>query len=556
MFRQLFLYTFSFVLLRSLTGCESGASTKQPRPTAIVTRTADSLHTIALLEKGDSLYALRSGFGTIAESLVYFDSARRMALRLNDTFLLAYSLYYTGNVYNAWNKEPHTTLNYYQQAFTLFNTIPNRQVKAFQLRYIIAHALDGEKLGDSTRCVQTVQTALRDLEEVPDSLREQMNFLPDFAWVASNCGAYALAERMLAEVPRHRIFNDPATNNYLDHYYLTRSRIDVFKYNRKDSPYLDSLAFSLQHCTNRFDSSYYALNLSNLYAATGNSAAAYRYLRLNTDLQKELDNSTVLSRLQTELANQHLQAQMEQENRVRQELKNKNLYIVAMGLVLLVLGLMVFVYLQLKRRRDEKADGLRQQQFTYLLLQKEEEERRRIATDLHDGINHELLALKNRLLLRQPLEAEDVEAVIISVREVSRNLYPALFESIGLAASVEALCDRMTRAGFFTTCDLEYTPHLSKNEELQVYRIVQEALTNIAKHASAEAGKVTIYTGKDQLWVEIKDNGKGFNTNRKIENLSSFGLQSIQQRTKAIGGQLSLQSSAAGTTITLTKKIA
>lgn len=514
----------------------------------------DSLQVLALLARGDSVYAVRSGFNTIAESMVFFDSANRIAQRLKDTFLMAYSLYYMGNVYNAWNKEPQTTLKYYQQAFTLFNSLPDKQVRAFQLRYIIAHALDGEKLGDSLQCVQTIEAALHDLQPLPDSLRQKMLYLSDFAWVATNSRAYELAEKVLKSVAvRSRIINDPESNNYLDHYYLTRSRMDVYKYRRPDTPYFDSLALALTHATNRFDSSYYSLNLSELHATTGNYRVAYQYLKMSDELQKRLDNSSVLSTLQKELLNRELQTEREKERRTKEELKNKNLYLVILGLTLLAIGLLVLIYLLYRRRVEEMKEAARQQQFTNVLLQKVEVERRRIASDLHDGINHELLNLKNNLYLQQSITTAELENIITSVREVSRNLYPALFETVGLAASVEGICERMQRAGFFTTCEINYLPLLTKEQELQIYRIIQEALTNVAKHAKSDACKITIKTTTNDLWVEIKDNGKGFDKGKIDEKKSSFGLQSMQQRAKAMEAKLSIESSQSGTVITLTK---
>ena len=515
----------------------------------------DSLQVVELLNKGDSLYALRNGFNTIAESMVYFDSANRIAKRINDTLLLANTLYFIGNVYNAWNKEPQTTVNYYLGSSALYNGLPHKIVRGFYLRYLISHAYDCEKLNDSLRSVHTVETALHDLQQLPDSTHKKMNYLSDFAWVATNNKAYNLAEKVLTTIaPRSRIVNDPESNNYLDHYYLTRSRIDVYKYQRRATPYLDSVIFALQQCNNRFDSGYYTLNLSELYAASGSNSQAYYYLKLNQELQKGLDNSTVLTALQKELLTQELQAGREKELRTKEELKNKNLYLVIMSLALLTIGLAVFLSLLHRRRIEEWKEAVRQQQFTNLLLQNVEVERRRIASDLHDGINHELLNLKNNLYFKRTVSTTDVEFIITSVREVSRNLYPALFETVGLAASVQALCERMQEAGFFTTTEINYVPTLTKEQELQVYRIIQEALTNVAKHARAEACKITIETSTDQFWVEIKDNGKGFETSSREGNKASFGLQSMHQRARVLEAKLNIDSKSSGTVITLKKQ--
>lgn len=134
---------------------------------------------------------------------------------------------------------------------------------------------------------------------------------------------------------------------------------------------------------------------------------------------------------------------------------------------------------------------------------------------------------------------------------MSRDLYPAMFDNIGLVASIEALCERMTEAGLFTTCEINYKLKLTKRNELQLYRIIQEALNNTLKHAKADAAKVTIDTVGNELQVEIKDNGIGFDTNDQMNNASSFGILSLMQRARAIGGKSTIESDKNGTKLIL-----
>jgi signal transduction histidine kinase len=126
-----------------------------------------------------------------------------------------------------------------------------------------------------------------------------------------------------------------------------------------------------------------------------------------------------------------------------------------------------------------------------------------------------------------------------------------MFDNVGLEASLENLCERMTDAGLFTTCTIYYTCKLSKENELQLYRIVQEALNNTMKHAKAKAAKVTIDTLDNNLHVEIKDNGIGFDYDKKTLDSKSFGLKSIFQRANAIGGKAKIESDANGTRVIL-----
>ncbi len=210
--------------------------------------------------------------------------------------------------------------------------------------------------------------------------------------------------------------------------------------------------------------------------------------------------------------------------------------------------ILFFVY---KKRKQAKLDIATQQQFTNDLMQNTEDERKRLATELHDSLSHDLLNLKNNIRQGKPAQEQDIEKIVQSIREISRNLYPAMFEQIGLVASIETLCERITNAGLFTTCEINYHNQLNKRNELQLYRIIQEALTNTAKHAKADAAKVTIDTRGSELYVEIIDNGVGFDANEKMKNSKSFGLQSIYQRARALGATSNMESNEHGTKLLL-----
>ncbi len=541
------LYVTALLLLYAC-GCQQQAPTVIP-----VNPRSDSTRVEQLLKQGDSLYGRRSSMNAISESLLYFDSANRLAARIGNKELLANTLYYIGNVYNAWNGEPQKTIDYYKKSAAIFATLPEQRIKEHYLYYIIAHAYDGEKAADSPRCIETINAALQTIKRLPAATIDSMDFLPDFAWVASNSKNYLLADSILSQLP-FRPRNNPATNNYLDHYYLTRSRIAVYQNKQPTSPWPDSLERALRTCNNRFDSAYYCLHLAELYDTSGQYKKALYYNRLSAAVNQQVSSGDVLTGLRTALLNGELRVEKEKQRLAEKELENNKLYLVVAFLGSLFTAAAVGLYLTFLKRRQQHKDALLQENFTHQLLEKEEDERKRIATELHDGINHDLLALKNNLLLHKPVQADDVEEVITSVREVSRNLYPSLFESVGLQASLESLCQRLTAAGFFTTCDIAYKATLSKQDELQIYRIVQEALNNVMKHANAEACKITIRSNDAELWVEIKDNGIGFNAKRARESALSFGLQSMKQRARAIGADLRWESGATGTIVTLVKQ--
>jgi two-component system NarL family sensor kinase len=297
------------------------------------------------------------------------------------------------------------------------------------------------------------------------------------------------------------------------------------------------------------------INLSDVlylhYKKQGQYQQALRYKEMNDSVKVVFRKEEMLHQVQT--LDKKFQTVKKEKTIVEQRatLQQYRSQITALLLSIVGLSLGVLFFLSYKKRKQVQKDIFLQQKFTDELLQNTEDERKRIATDLHDGVNHELLTLKNYAGSGKVIQSEEIDKVIQEVRQVSRDLYPAMFDQIGLAASIEALCERMTEAGLFTTCEINYTMKLTKRNELQLYRIIQEALNNTLKHAKAQAARVTIATVGNELQVEIKDNGIGFNAEEKMNSASSFGMQSLIQRARAMGGKSSIESNEDGTKLIL-----
>lgn len=286
--------------------------------------------------------------------------------------------------------------------------------------------------------------------------------------------------------------------------------------------------------------------LSQLYRKENNFEKAYEH---QSAFMKYKDSLNVTSNAEKlmELKKDY-EFGIEREH-LNNEVLNYKLRNTILAISLICLALIGGLFYLVKKRKEQKRAAQIQEQFTFQLLQNTEEERSRIANELHDSVNHDLLTLKNNLTHGKTIQVEDVSQVIEEVRNISRNLHPAILETLGLEASIENLCERLTEVGLFTTCEIDYQHKLNKNKELQLYRIVQEALNNTLKHGKANAAKVIITSLENHLHLEIKDNGNGFNVNEQLNNPKSFGLQSILQRAKAIMAKINIDSSSSGTII-------
>lgn len=195
------------------------------------------------------------------------------------------------------------------------------------------------------------------------------------------------------------------------------------------------------------------------------------------------------------------------------------------------------------------------------LTQAQEEERRRVASELHDEVGQSLTVTKMRLKMLSstlPPEAEAardqlkmlgglVEESLQTVRSLSHQLRPPLLDEMGWQPALEWLCE-----GFSKRADLpiQYkhrgpAERLVPGIELAAYRVVQEALTNVLRHANASQVKVSSTLSSAKLKITVKDNGQGFdvyalrNANKPDVGL---GLLSMQERIDINGGQLHIES--------------
>lgn len=286
---------------------------------------------------------------------------------------------------------------------------------------------------------------------------------------------------------------------------------------------------------------------------------------LKGDFEKAFKFSEKLRIATNELANQKMVAKTLELNKKHQlerkekrivvqqkSIITKNAIISLLLLLLLTFSLVVIIIRSRQRQRKAKLDEQRSLLFTRQLMEKAEEDRKRIAGDLHDSVSHELLTLKNTFQNDTLAAGNKIDAIINDIRVISRNLHPIMFEKVGLAASLEQLVERMQdHHNLMVTAEIDYQSNLSISDELQIYRIVQEALSNIIKYANAIAAKIEVISNPEGISILIKDNGQGFNVEEKLNSTQAFGLHNILARSKAIGGRAKIHSDKHGTVITI-----
>ena len=186
----------------------------------------------------------------------------------------------------------------------------------------------------------------------------------------------------------------------------------------------------------------------------------------------------------------------------------------------------------------------------------EEKERRRIATDLHDNLGQTLAVSKMKLgtLKEAASSADAVEAVnkvrelideaICYTRTLTSELSPQVLYSFGFVAAVEWLVEQFRREHdipFEFTDDGEQKP-MDEETQILLFRVTRELLFNVAKHSRARSAKVSTVTDGDNIRIAIEDDGVGFDASAVLSRVDSFGLFSIRERLKYLGGRLDIQS--------------
>jgi len=223
------------------------------------------------------------------------------------------------------------------------------------------------------------------------------------------------------------------------------------------------------------------------------------------------------------------------------------------------------------RKLQESEENL--QRLSSDLLTVQDSERRRISLELHDELGQSLAALKIQVgamarnsdastpgALREKCDEvrEKINQVIENVRRLSRDLSPVVLDDLGLQAAIENLIkDFSSVHGLKITHELTEIDHLFEpNVQRNIYRILQEALTNISKHAEADHVSVVITEDMRGVRFKVTDNGKGFELKKhftgKKDAVRGMGLDAIKERVRIINGWIGIKSQpGVGTTIDL-----
>ncbi len=229
------------------------------------------------------------------------------------------------------------------------------------------------------------------------------------------------------------------------------------------------------------------------------------------------------------------------------------------GIITLAALLIVFISGMAINIRERRLADAKLKELTQRVFDAQEEERGRVARELHDGISQILVGVRYALdTTRRRLQPDDTKAgvslekgidnlgtAINEVRRISRDLRPGVLDDLGLGPAIKALAeDFEDRTGIETEFStVVFRNRLDQDSKIALYRIAQEALTNIERHSEASHVKIDIRGHKKGATLRIVDNGRGLPAEQERQSSRGLGLRNMQERIEQLDGTLRILSS-------------
>ena len=233
-----------------------------------------------------------------------------------------------------------------------------------------------------------------------------------------------------------------------------------------------------------------------------------------------------------------------------------------------IMGSIIDISQRKQVEEELKISGQQLRDLSAYLQSSREQERTSIAREVHDDLGQALTALKMDLFWlekRLPKDQEPLikktksmekllDTAIESVERIITQLRPGILDDLGLAEAIEwQTVDFQSRTGVKCKLNLDLVDTVfEKEHSTAIFRIVQEALTNVWRHANATMVSISLKKKSGELRLEVKDNGKGI-PKKKISHPKSFGLMGIRERAHVLGGKSNIKAARnKGTTVTVT----
>lgn len=308
-------------------------------------------------------------------------------------------------------------------------------------------------------------------------------------------------------------------------------------------------------CASCLSKAFEALNESDSSLYYYKIYHAYRDSTLNKDETK------AIAKFNAELEKQVYVAEQEKANLEKDlVLKNRNLYIIFLSIfALLIIGIFLLILRGVKNKKKRELveqQEKNQREFSKGLLQSLEDERKRVSMELHDSVGQLLVVAGRNVSNKQFEQVEPVlQNALNEVRTISQGLHPYVLEKMGLEDALLNLIHSVDNShNIFIESEVNLSHNQwSKEQEIHIFRIVQELISNCLKHAQSPSLVVEIQSDSTQIRIFVSDKGKGFEMDEiKTKKAVSLGMKTLYERVEILNGTMNIDSKPKqGTSITI-----
>ncbi len=470
------------------------------------------------------------------KSLEYYQMALEINKEMGDEYGLGAALTNIGNVYNRMDSLDFA-IEYINRSISLKDSI-------------------GDKFGltHSLTLAGGVYIKMEELEKAGNYLRDAIRISKEVESLGQEINAYLVYQSKLM-----------MQENYHDAIGLTEKALKMGKE-------IGSL---------KFQASAYK-SLSRAHEALGDIEKSFEYYkkhidkkdelvsreRMNQVFQLELEYEREKSASEIALLNRQAEISSLQIEKQQLLISRRNSFIVAISTLFLVFVLLAYVYYMRQKNKEQlklnQALSDVQKKVSRGAIEAEIKERQRIGEELHDSFGQILSLIKLNLTKVQKmykLSESECEMMIgntvelankgfVELRDISHNMSPMMLKTKGLVLSVKDLLDRIEEASHFDVNFevVDMDDRLEPIMEFTLFRIIQELLNNIIKHAKATEVTVQMVQDNGGITIMMEDNGQGFHE-LELKNVKGMGLKNAFSRIKNLNGEMDIDSAKGRGTI-------
>ena len=481
----------------------------------------------------------------------------------------------------------YNNLSMYKNAYDLFMVSQKQFEEIGGPEDMVFHSLA------FTPCLHGMDS-LPKMKEVLDIAKKNLDKIPNSFYMPNYYGELGLYYGGIKEYDKgikaldkaRNFFDDNSKNNYLRLLYQRYSKIynklgDHKKAREYTLKYLNF--WNNKHTKEDILGSYFTL--AKHEANLNNFKTAYNYqreyilavdsLRLD-NLGADMKNLEAQYKIATK--EKEILTLQNEKNQAALSLEKKKSQAYLLGGIISLLGLVLFVgymFYQRKLQKVKKKESIREAEVKQLkqeqqnkifsaMIEGQEKERKRLAIDLHDGLGGRLSGISmnlSKLDKDEPKEypkqqlqkvMKDLNDSLTELRSVARNMMPETLVKFGLQAALKDYCSSMT--GSETKVTLQFYGNdkgIHINQQVTMYRVIQELINNAVKHAKASEVLVQYMREGNQVDITVEDNGIGFNKNESLKKKDSgMGLSNLQTRVAYLKGNIDFESEEnEGTTV-------